>query len=330
MATLFKYFLIGLLATSLAIAPCRATDWISNGESGSSVRGKLNSVPNKGNVGQLTSGGIPLDIDLSKNVTAVTSGGTAGNETVNVPNFALPVDAYTNPSLIGTRYIVFLAVRSNPSDVVKVTINGGDAIRSAFPAGQNAGEVIGAAVTLDYVGATAVFVWQGYGWKLDNTAGDNSASFVANVGAVPITRGGTNIGSIPLWNTDGGGPNYDSANDPGVVAGLDAVTTGSGTPSVNPYCWATEITTGGTGGVENLTLDVVFYPQRWLGVRHVIYLKTKTNPGDSVSLQVTNLRSSTGSALTSVVFDTEGQTLIIEWWSATKWWVVRGTAVITP
>jgi hypothetical protein len=206
------------------------TDWIEDGEAGSSVRGKLNAVPNKGNVVAVVSGASPVDLDNTKNVSSVTSGGTAGNETVNLPNYATPFDDYTNPPLLGRRHIVFLAVQTDPGDVVKVTINSGDAIRCAFPAGQNAGEVSGAAVTLDYVGATAVFVWMGYGWKLDNTASDNSASFVANVGAVPIPRGGSTIGSLPLWNVDSGGPNYDTANDPGIVAGVDSVTTGAGTP----------------------------------------------------------------------------------------------------
>jgi hypothetical protein len=155
-------------------------------------------------VTQLTSGASPVDVTLPTDntwqtlVVEVTSGGTAGTEVVNVPNPALDGHNY-NSSMIGRNVIVTLKTRTNGSDVVHVTLAGGNSIISQDISTTIANQALGNFVVLDFVDSDANFLWGGYNFNWNNWSGNNDSIWENT--RVPLPAGGT-TGQVPIKNSN--------------------------------------------------------------------------------------------------------------------------------
>lgn len=129
---------------------------------------------------ELTSGASPISCDVTKNITYITTGGTADDEHVVLPVFDSIVD-FATPEKNGTIHVVSLKVQTNASDVVKVfqSFDNSDA-----KINDNAGNIIGivaGGIILDYVGAAASFVWWDASWYLYRLDREDSNGTINNL-----------------------------------------------------------------------------------------------------------------------------------------------------
>jgi hypothetical protein len=115
----------------------------------------------------LTTGSSPSTNDGTPAVVSITTGGTAGDELLDLSNPDLPVDGWANPFLVGQRVIFALVTQTDPADRVVITVGGSGTVRF-YPTNTANGirGIINGAV-LDYVGGMICFVWCGDGWKID-------------------------------------------------------------------------------------------------------------------------------------------------------------------
>jgi hypothetical protein len=125
----------------------------------------------------ITSGAGPVDVtfpagDWARLIVNVTSGGTAGNETINIPNPTVDANGY-NTDYQGRRVIVYVETLTDPADVLNVTYDGS----SVNPINDIDGTLRGRLnpSVLDYAGASLVSVWQGYNWACDYTSGNTDS-----------------------------------------------------------------------------------------------------------------------------------------------------------
>lgn len=290
------------------------TDWIADNEAGSSVRAKLNAVQNKGNVNPVTTGASPVDADLEFSVTAITTGGTQGNETLHVPDFAFPVEDYVNPLKYGARHFIYLAVQTDPADVAVVTGEGSFVIKDAVG---NSLATSSGNVVLDYVGASLSLWWNGTRWLVDNSANNNSSEWLpSGIGDEDTAIFRMSQGGGSSWTGDQGADTYHY-----VATGAAPVIVAGG--------WrTTALSSGGTAGVEEASFGA---PDVYsIGFNHLFIFAEQEDPGDSISLTPTNIKTSAGAAIASIVFDTLNQWLLLEAYDTAEWRVVRGTATVTP
>lgn len=296
-------------------------------QSGANVRSTTQAVADLGGGGDsaliesVTTGASPIDANISKTVTAITSGGTAGDEYIDLPNPDLPIDGWFNAELIGARHVLYLATQTNPSDNVRVTIGGGSGIKIKGINGATLGEAV--ALRLNYVGAAAVLIWQGEEWFCDLSDGGGDVSVFGNMRTyLPSVLNHPKRDILSSYNTNVG---WGAMPIPG---SSHAVATGAAPVAVDPDQYCTQLVTGGTAGVETVSLNNSAASN--IGNIHVFELDTLTNPADSISLSVTNIQSISGGAVASIVFDTVHEYLVLELWEPNVWRILRGTAAVTP
>jgi hypothetical protein len=139
----------------------------------------------------LVTSGTPQTYDATPAVLSITTGGTAGDELVDLDLPDLPVDGWANPYLVGQRVVFGLVVQTNAADRVVITAGGSGALR--FYPSSTASGIRGVlnGVVLDYVGAMVCFIWCGDSWKIDyaytgnNFGGENdyTSASMSTVGA---------------------------------------------------------------------------------------------------------------------------------------------------
>lgn len=113
----------------------------------------------------INTGASPTDVDPSVLYYEITTGGTAGEEIINVPLPDLPVDGWANGTLVGRRILLLLKEQTDPGDTVKVTIDGVATNLSAAPTTINDAVSI-SNVILDFVGASVAVEWRLDVWVL--------------------------------------------------------------------------------------------------------------------------------------------------------------------
>lgn len=296
------------------------TDWITDGEAGSSVRSKLNTLRN---VISLTTGASPITVtpQQGKVIYHITSGGTAGDEIILLDDF--PLTGSYAPDQIDSTVLFILSTKTAGGDVVKIqrTLTADD---NTFDGYDRIGNFVGYAteLVLSTQGHFVGSMWRGEWWDVD-VGGNHSATVIIQrhqpLPEVPSYRDAVLV-------SQSGTARF--IRDPG-MGYMDAVPTTGASPTVlNESTRNSYITTGGTGGVEQVSLSAAnSHP----GLNHLIILLAKTNAGDSVSLDVSNVTDSSGVAVSSVVFSTVGQWLLLECWDepGTVWRIQRGSATVT-
>lgn len=141
----------------------------------------------------LTTGASPVTVDIDVRAYAITTGGTAGSEVINLPNPTLDINAEYNFAYIGQRVIFYLAVQTNPADVVKITAAGNDEVisfgRQENPFWTRTHTVDG--VRLDTVGQAAVLIWSGDKWQHERSmnGGNDASTHISNNFQVNVATG---------------------------------------------------------------------------------------------------------------------------------------------
>jgi hypothetical protein len=142
----------------------------------------------------LTTGASPVTVEVGPRLYEVTSGGTGGSESIVIPMPDLPIDAFVNDRLIGLRITFCMVAQTDPADVVTITIDGSSTINAAAPIGILPQSF--PSVRLNFVGATASFVWANDVWLLDSAYSDGDFDVAPPPGhklrivAGPDTSGG--------------------------------------------------------------------------------------------------------------------------------------------
>lgn len=152
-------------------------------------------------VEELTTGASPVEIDIYKSLTIVTSGGTAGDEIIEIPNFPPSVEGgYVNWENTWVKHVVVLKTQTNGSDVVKVRLGDGSTLlQMKDSAGNTIAHADSNVVILDYEGAIVGFIWDGTEWLLEHSAG-NTDTWIRPEGYYVPPDG--SVGKILLAFTD--------------------------------------------------------------------------------------------------------------------------------
>lgn len=166
----------------------------------------------------LTTGASPVAADTDVAAYAITTGGTAGVEVIDLPLHTLDLGGISNARKIGKRVFFYLATKTHASDSVKITTDG-DGRTYVFPGAiyrnSDAQRTTTAGVVLDYVGAMACFIWCGDAWLYDHALSDglNSTEFLARVVQIlmPDTLTGSPQG-ITISASDGGAGDIGGGN----------------------------------------------------------------------------------------------------------------------
>lgn len=148
----------------------------------------------------LTTGSSSLSLDGVSRLYAITTGGTGGVEVVDIQDPDLPVDGSYNPGLIGMRLTLYVAVQTDPADVVKVLRSGNPfffvypstTLRNSFLQQTNNG------IILDYVGAMAQLVWCGDRWEFDVaiTQNNDNSTFASANNPFKVTTADATNGNV--------------------------------------------------------------------------------------------------------------------------------------
>lgn len=118
----------------------------------------------------VTSGASPVTLDPNVRYYAVTTGGTAGVEVLDLPLLPLPVDGVYNPPRSGSQIVISLVTQTNPGDIVKIKVNGQEnnlAMLSGLVGGQLVSGSVQGGVLLNYPGSAVALVWLNDGWYID-------------------------------------------------------------------------------------------------------------------------------------------------------------------
>lgn len=141
---------------------------------------------------EIVTGAAPVTADVNVRLYAITTGGTAGTETINLPTPDLPLDDWLNPAILGCRIAFYVAAQTDPADVVNLSIDFGQiTVYGKYNHNSTCQKVNGGGVILDYVGAMACFVWVGDKWQIDLAATDASGG--SGFDNQPVNVVGTSI-----------------------------------------------------------------------------------------------------------------------------------------
>lgn len=139
--------------------------WISNGESGSDVRAKLNAISNNGGHESLTTGAVSINCSLGVTVTRVTTSGLGEDNLLNVPNF--PGSDPENNERYGTVHIVVVQNRVHNSDRTKISLDGSSSFNVKLP-WLNSGQTVTSVADGIILGAAGDFIalmYDGSEWQ---------------------------------------------------------------------------------------------------------------------------------------------------------------------
>lgn len=131
----------------------------------------------------ITTGAEPVTADANVQVYAVTTGGTAGQEIIDLLAAEPITDGWANGQIIGRQVVFYLAEQTDPADTVKITADGGSSIASyhTLDRGENANSFRN--VVLDFVGAAVCFKWANDVWTIDARITDGCFTAIREGGA---------------------------------------------------------------------------------------------------------------------------------------------------
>lgn len=238
----------------------------------------------------LTTGGSPVEFDPNCFVSLVTSGGTAGQEEISLPNGAS-----------GAHHLIVFSSQTAPTD--HLVVNG---LSIPFTSGTTNAELTG---LNNYL---LLRCRQTNSWEI---AGFTPGP-VLFTPAFPVLPNLESATQVLLGDTTNG---YFLSRDPGLQFINEEVTTG-GSPSVlDGEVSGCFVTTGGTQAQEDIVIDDGYQPN----LRKWVYLSNQTDPADTVSLDMSNIVAEDGSALTSVILDSPDESFSLEWrYADSKWHVI--------
>lgn len=103
------------------------------------------------------------------------------------------------------------------------------------------------------------------------------------------------------------------------------LTSGATAVAVDLGTYKTDITTGDTGGSEDVTIGDGTGVT--IGDRKLITLVTRSDSSDVVNLDHANIANASGTQTTNVDLDAEGEFVLLEW-NGSKWQVIYSLATI--
>lgn len=132
----------------------------------------------------VTSAASPVDVDPLGVYFEITSGGSAGAEFVNLPNYDLDVNGF-NGQMVGRKSIFYFAHQTDPADTVTIQCGGATVVsvyegqrQSFFYTRTDANGIV-----LDTEGQAVCLLWDGYEWCYSVLAAgwNDSAQFDGHV-----------------------------------------------------------------------------------------------------------------------------------------------------
>jgi len=165
------------------------SEWFEGQDNDGSFKSRIYGIRGTGIVPVTTNGDTPTDIEDFPQVVVVTSGGSAGDEVINLPRPTLDENGMNVP-LMGQRVFVYLKTQTDPADVVVLHNNGsaswGEAITTTS---QNFSPVQSySRLALDFAGAAACLLWVGYRWEVDVMATNGNYTQTFSSFATPVLK----------------------------------------------------------------------------------------------------------------------------------------------
>jgi hypothetical protein len=166
-----------------------STDWFEGQDGGGSFKAHVGGIRGLG-VLDVTTAAVSQDITPVAKVVSITTGGTAGQELLNLTAPALgPNDI--NTDYLGTRVYFVLNTQTDPGDSVKITVDG-LAYCGLYIPENTIGVTRYNTIILNFTGACVCFVWCGDKWRLDSESTDGNFSGTyrvdqVNIGPQPVT-----------------------------------------------------------------------------------------------------------------------------------------------
>jgi hypothetical protein len=148
------------------------TDWFEGQkQGGDSFKAHVQGLRGLGGV-NITTSAVSQDVGPEPQVVYITTGGTGGEELINIVTPTLDGNGY-NTNYLGSRVFVVLAVQTDPADTVTITIDGGASCPLLVPI-WSSGVTFQSSSILDFVGASICFVWCADAYQIDSAATDRS------------------------------------------------------------------------------------------------------------------------------------------------------------
>lgn len=249
---------------------------IANGEGAGSIRTKLNDALATGQ-DAITTGADPVTAERDISVSIITTGGTGGNEDIILPKFDTPYDDWANPTKNGTKRIFVLAVHTNPADAVRIFPGAVDSQVSCRSVEGHVMKYTDSGVILDYIGASAVFVWWDDNWYLFDYLNNTSTAWLGrppNIPPVPNNGVDQTYALVSTSFNAGWSENPLTVNNVRTDLGFHGIVVGF---DVN------NIYSDGSGGFNSANIAKPFF-DFMIGKRLRIVFTSATDPADFVQL----------------------------------------------
>lgn len=124
----------------------------------------------------VTTGASPVDVNYDAKLVYITTGGTAGQEVINLTVPPFDIGTYYNATNLAQRVTFVLVSLTDPADTVKVTVNGSDSATFYGESLQYYGIYGYDTIVLDFLSAAVSFVWDGTQFALDLYYAGNNLS----------------------------------------------------------------------------------------------------------------------------------------------------------
>jgi hypothetical protein len=168
------------------------TDWFEGQkQGGDSFKAHVQGLRGLGGV-NITTSAVSQDVGPEPQVVYITTGGTGGEELINIVTPTLDGNGY-NTNYLGSRVFVVLAVQTDPADTVTITIDGGASCPLLVPIWSSGPYGLirqYSSVTLNAVGDTIMFRWDGAHWYIDGSVGSFTGTPTSNVNIQPLDGAG--------------------------------------------------------------------------------------------------------------------------------------------
>ena len=298
-----------------------AIDIANPGSQAAALRAAFDALPPT--TESVTTGASSITADITKTLTLVTSGGT-GVERINLPNFAFTIDGWATPEHNGTVHVIAIVALGDPGDMVRVDLGGSANVTLCDINGITVGTYSNG-VPLNYLGASVTAVWQDGRWYLNGMSNNATDYPEERSQYIPPTGGLVpDLTYVLCGQQNNETPGWSLLPIPGTI---QFVTTSATLLEVYPHAYATLVTSGGTG-VEWINYNAAGIGS--VGARSYIVFANAGDAGDTINLVPTLIFTEAGATIASIVFDTDGQYLVLEQWDTTTYRVVRGDATVTP
>ena len=189
-------------------------------------------------------------------------------------------------------------------------------------------------VSLDAVSAGVVVNWSGSTWHIVNALNNSDATAVVNSRLMIPPVGAANAPVVdfqkPIFAASSATPvdaNVSGVSDLGVSNCFEVILLSNASPTaVDPDIHTSYVTSDSSGLPNPIALAG---STAQVGLRKVVHYSSGV--GDTVPLDLTNIRNADGSVFSSVIFTANSQLLVLEQWQDGNWRAVTATpGVCTP